>query len=70
MTQQQRAWHEMDWRKMARLLAIPTILAVSLLIYTRLAPKPQVACVIERNGDLVKAWNEDCDGAAIRLRAE
>lgn len=56
---------KVNWQRMGKIGAI-AVAATALLsavpfIYLRLFPAPKVYCVIVRNGEPVKAWNDDCN---------
>ncbi len=54
-----RPWYAVDWRRLALILAIPVIISLTALVYNQLFAH-KVACVVEQNGELVKAWNNGC----------
>ena len=54
----ERPWYAVDWRKLALILVIPTALAAAFNVYMRLSPPSEFACVVKKNGEIVKASGE------------
>ncbi len=68
-----RPWYAVSWRKLALVLMLPVTIAAAFSLYMWLHPPATLACVLNQNGALIKAWNADCkapeaEGIVLQLK--
>ena len=54
-----------NWRRVGMIGMVVTAIGFIPVIYLYLFPPHDLYCVVERNGKLMKAWDQDCKTADV-----
>lgn len=62
---EKRSWWQVDWQRIGIIVLVAIAIALFPIIYLWLFPPHELYCVVERNGEIVKAWDDDCRSASV-----
>jgi hypothetical protein len=57
---------QVNWWRVGIIGAISLVIGVIPYVYFWLFPPHEFYCVLERNGQIVKAWDKDCTDADVQ----